>query len=46
MNKNKTILIDDFFIIDDLDEVNCIEIEPEWVEYGYKHKYFKYECEY
>lgn len=43
---NKTTYIDNFFVLDDIEEVNCVEIEPEWIENGYRYKQFRYESEY
>lgn len=46
MQNNKTTYIDDFFVLDDIEEVNWVEIEPEWIENGYRSKHFRYENEY
>lgn len=34
MNENKTTFTEDFPIVKELDELECIEIEPEWIEHG------------
>lgn len=46
MQNDKTTYIDDFFVINEIDEVNRIEIEPEWIENGYRSRRFMCEWEY